>query len=80
MSYFMIKRDTKVFEKNTIVNFETVINDCYLVSDIKNNLKREWIMYYDLYKLVDNSNNSFSRYWIYDEEYDRIMRELISNI
>lgn len=80
MSYFMIKRDTKVFEKNTIVNFETVINDCYLVSDIKNNLKREWIMYYDLYKLVDNSNNSFSRYWIYDEEYDRIMRELISNL
>ena len=80
MSYFMIKRDTKVFEKNTIVNFETVINDCYLVSDIKNNLKREWIMYYDLYKLVDNSNNSFSRYWIYNEEYDRIMRELISNL
>ena len=80
MSYFMIKRDTKVFEKNTIVNFETVINDCYLVSDIKNNLKREWIMYYDLYKLVDNSNNSFSRYWIYDEEYDRIMRELISKL
>jgi hypothetical protein len=78
MSYFLIKHDTKVFKKNTIVNFESVINNCYLVSDLKDTYNREWIMYYDLYKLVEK--NEVSQKWDYNEEYDRIMRELISNL
>lgn len=78
MTYFLIKYDTKVFQKNTIVKFETVINDCYLVSDIKDNLKREWIMYYDLYKLIDKNYNN--KHWYYNENYDRKMRELISSL
>jgi len=78
MSYLLIKRDTKVFEKNTIVNFETLINNCYLVSDLKDNLKREWIMYYDLYKLIDKDESN--RIWYYEENYDKLMRELISKL
>ena len=78
MSYLLIKRDTKVFEKNTIVNLETLINNCYLVSDLKDNLKREWIMYYDLYKLIDKDESN--RIWYYEENYDKIMKELISKL
>ena len=78
MSYLLIKRDTKVFEKNTSVNLETLINNCYLVSDLKDNLKREWIMYYDLYKLIDKDESN--RIWYYEENYDKIMKELISKL
>lgn len=78
MSYFLIKHNSKVFEKNTIVNFETVINNCYLVSDLKNTYNREWIMYYDLYKLVDKYESS--QRWYYNETYDKLMRELISKL
>ena len=78
MSYLLIKHDTKVFEKNTIVNFESVINNCYLVSDLKDTYKREWIMYYDLYKLVEKYE--VSQIWDYNEDYDMIMKELISNL
>jgi len=78
MSYFLIKHNSKVFEKNTIVNFETVINNCYLVSDLKNTYIREWIMYYDLYKLVDKYESS--QRWYYNETYDKLMRELISKV
>ena len=78
MSYFLIKHNSKVFEKNTIVNFETVINNCYLVSDLKNTYNREWIMYYDLYKLVDKYESS--QRWYYNETYDKLMRELISKV
>lgn len=78
MTYFLIKHNSKVFEKNTIVNYESVINNCYLVSDINDNLKREWIMYYNLYKLVDKYESC--QIWYYNETYDKLMRELISNL
>jgi hypothetical protein len=35
-------------------------------------------MYYDLYKLIEK--NEVSQIWDYNEEYDRIMKDLISNL
>lgn len=50
MVYYIVKHNSKVFEPNTIVKFETCSysGKCYLVSDINDNLKREWLMYYDV--------------------------------
>ena len=50
MVYYIVKHNSKVFEPNTIVKFETCSysGKYYLVSDINDNLKREWLMYYDV--------------------------------
>jgi len=50
--------------------------NCYLVSDVKTN-ERYWLMYYDLYKLVENNNNTK---WNYNEEYDKELRKLLSSL
>jgi len=72
--YFIIKHNSSVFDNNTIVYYEncTYSGDCYLVSDLNDNLKREWIMYYDLYP-VDKRiiTNTFNR-WYFDEKFDKI--------
>jgi len=69
---FMIKHNSKVFEPSTLVYCETcsTSGNCYLVSDINNKNKREWIMYYDLYK-VDMEKNK------YDEKFDKIVNDLL---
>jgi hypothetical protein len=78
--YLLIKRDTKYFKGLTLVKYEatTYSGDCYLVSNIYETNHREWIMYYDLYKLIDKNENN--RRWYYNEEYDTIMKELISKL
>ena len=77
-SYFLIKYNTKVFKELTLVKFETIIDNCYLVSDLNDTNKREWIMYYDLYKMIDDKNKYDQ--WIYNDKYDKIMKELISKL
>lgn len=72
-SYFLLKTDL------SLVKYENISNsgNCYLVSDIKTN-KREWIMYYDLYKLVEKKERNYK--WLFDENYDKKLRELISSL
>lgn len=77
-SYFLVKNDTVVFKEHTLVKFETVIGNCYLVCDLYDDKKREWLMYYDLYRLIDDRIN-YER-WIYSDKYDKIMKELISKL
>jgi hypothetical protein len=80
MSYFLLKRNVGNLKELTLVNNESITysGNCYLVSELKNTHNREWIMYYDLYKLVEK--NEVSQRWDYNEEYDRIMKDLISNL
>ena len=80
MSYFLLKRNVGNLKELTLVNNESITysGNCYLVSELNNTNNREWIMYYDLYKLVEK--NEVSQRWDYNEEYDRIMKDLISNL
>ncbi len=50
MVYYIVKHNSNEFEPGTIVKYETCSysGKCYLVSDINDNFKREWLMYYDL--------------------------------
>jgi hypothetical protein len=47
--------DTEKFKKNTILKFITCSDSgkCYLMTDLNNNLNREWIMYYNLEKIIE---------------------------
>ncbi len=78
--YFLVKRDTHNFKGLTLVKYEAITysGNCYLVSNVNDTYNREWLMYYDLYKLVDKKDN-YSQ-WYYNEEYDTKMRELISKL
>jgi len=80
MSYFLLKRNVGNLKKLTLVKNESITysGNCYLVSELNNTYNREWIMYYDLYKLVEK--NEVNQRWDYNEEYDRIMKDLISNL
>ena len=44
---YIVKHNSKVFEPETIVKMETCSDSgkCYLISDLNDTLKREWIMY-----------------------------------
>jgi hypothetical protein len=84
-SYFLLKCNIGNLNSLTLVNYECVSysGDCYLVSSLEDNLKREWVMYYNLYKLVDKdeyNNNWYNNKWYYNEEYDNIMRKKISEL
>lgn len=54
---YLIKydRDESEFNKFDVVELITVTDsgNCYLVADINNSLKREWIMNYELYPVFD---------------------------
>ena len=77
-TYFLVKHNTDVFNELTLVKFETVIGDCYLVSDVNDTKKREWLMYYDIYRLIDDRINYEK--WMYNDKYDKILKELISKL
>lgn len=80
MSYFLVKHNSVEFNDLTLVKKESVSysGNCYLVSDLNDNYKREWIMYYDLYKMINK--NEETCLWNYDENYNNIMKELISKL
>ena len=75
---YLVKYGTKKFEKETLVKFITCSNsgNCYLVTDLKDDSKGEWVMYYDLYP-VDWKNWN-CRYY-YDDKLDRKAKELLLN-
>lgn len=52
--YYKVKHNSSVFEPGTIVKYETCTysGQCYLISDLNNNMNREWIMNYDLEEIV----------------------------
>jgi hypothetical protein len=77
-TYFLVKHNTDVFNELTLVKFETVIGNCYLVSDVNDTKKREWLMYYDIYRLIDDRINYEK--WMYNDKYDKILKELISKL
>lgn len=48
--YFLVIHNTEKFPANTLVKYKSISDSgkCYLVSDLRDNLNREWIMYYSL--------------------------------
>ena len=79
--FYIVKHNSKVFEPNTLVKCDVCSDsgNCYLVVDLKDDLKREWIMYYDLYPLSLNKND-YSRRWYYNDEYHSIGLELLKKL
>lgn len=76
---YIVKHNSKVFEQNTIVKYIacTDSGNCYLVADLKDNLKREWIMTYDLYPI----NRSFPNdKFIYNDTFDKVVNKVMSDI
>ena len=72
---YIVKHNSKVFEPETIVKAETCSDSgkCYLVSDLNDTLKREWIMYYDLYAIDTNNKYNYN----YQEKFQKIANEFI---
>ena len=52
---YLIKYGCDCFPVHSLVKFEAISNsgDCYLVSDINDDSNRKWLMYWDLYKMVE---------------------------
>jgi len=78
---YLIKfdRDEREFNKFDVVELITVTDsgNCYLVADINNPLKREWIMNYDLYPVFDSN----FPYWYYKiEEFEVKRKEVQKSI
>lgn len=76
---YLIKHNSKVFEPHTLVKYITCSysGDCYLISDFNDDLKREWIMYYDLYP-VDWKNKHDNYRWYYNSNFQEIADSLIA--
>ena len=75
---YLIKYGTENFKKETLVKFIncTYSGQCYLMADLKDDSKREWIMYYDLYP-VDWKNCDYR--YNYDENFQKKADELLLN-
>jgi len=74
---YLVKYNTKEFEKNTLVKYITCTYSgrCFLVENL-DKTKREWLMDYNLYPAKqDKPNNKFD----YDENYQEIINRLINN-
>lgn len=76
---YLIRCDTDNFVKDTLVRYIscTYSGDCYLVADLKNDKKREWIMYYDLYPVDWIGRNNSYRYY-YDENTQQKANQLLA--
>lgn len=77
---YLIKYGTVVFKKETLVKYIacTYSGNCYLVADLNDNLKREWVMYYDLYPVDWMNRNNSNRYY-YDQTFQTKADELLLN-
>ena len=79
-SLYIIKynREKSPFNQYTLVKLITLSDSgkCYLVADLYNDNKREWIMYYDLYP-VDWKNCDYR--YNYDENFQKKADELLLN-
>jgi len=77
---YLIKYGTKVFEKETLAKVVTCTysGECFLMADLNDDSKREWIMYYDLYP-VDRRVVPYSYRYYYDEKFQKKADELLLN-
>ncbi len=76
-NYFIVKHNSKIFESNTIVKYctNTYSGKCYLVVDLNDDLKREWILKYDLYPIDSNMIDNWE--WFYNEKFDKLAKEFM---
>jgi len=76
---YLVKHNSNKFNPNTLVKYITCSysGNCYLCADLDDDLKREWIMYYDLYP-ISLSKDDFQYRWIYNQNLNNIGSELIS--
>ena len=51
-NHYKINVNTNKFKKNTVLKYIncSYSGKCYLMADLKDDLNREWIMYYELEK------------------------------
>jgi hypothetical protein len=77
--YYIVKHNSKIFEPNTIVKFITCSDsgNCYLIADLNDDYKREWIMNYELYPVDKSLINKWT--WYYDEKFNEIALKFIYN-
>jgi|688.fasta_scaffold18022_12 hypothetical protein len=75
--YYIVKHNSKIFEPNTIVKFITCSDsgNCYLISDLNDDYKREWIMYYDLYPVGEINENKH----LFNEKFNEIALKFIND-
>lgn len=75
---YLVKYGTKKFEKETLVKFITCSNsgNCYLVVDLKDDSKGEWVMYFELYPIV---YRSWDYRYYHDENLEKKGKELLLN-
>lgn len=74
--YYIVKYNSTVFKPNTIVKYITCTysGQCYLIADLDEPLKREWIMNYSLYPF-DKNKLEVNQHPI--PEYDEIVKKFI---
>lgn len=73
---YLVRNNSKVFKTNTLVKYITCTysGNCYLVADLNDDLKREWLMYYDLYP-VNMKKDDYRYNYYYNLELDNIAKE-----
>lgn len=73
---FLTKADSRVFNKYTLVKYITRINESYLVADLNDQKKREYIYHSELYP-IDWSLQNFRANYKFDEKLQAIAEELL---
>ena len=75
-SIYMVRNNSKVFKPNTLVKYITCTysGNCHLVADLNDDLKREWLMYYDLYP-VNMAKDDYRYNYYYNQELDNTAKE-----
>jgi len=73
---YLVRNNSKVFKTNTLVKYITCTysGNCHLVADLNDDLKREWLMYYDLYP-VNMKKEDYRYNYYYNQELDNIAKE-----
>ena len=73
---YLVRNNSKVFKTNTLVKYITCTysGNCHLVADLNDDLKREWLMYSDLYP-VNMKKEDYRYNYYYNLELDNIAKE-----
>lgn len=73
---YLVRNNSKNFNANTLVKYITCTDsgNCHLVADLNDDLKREWLMYYDLYP-VNMKQNDYRYKYYYNQALDNIAKE-----
>lgn len=73
---YLVRNKTDKFEANTLVRYVTCTysGNCHLVADLKDDLNRQWLMYYDLYP-VNMKQGDYNYNYYYNSDLDKIAKE-----